>query len=62
MKTITLTREQIKERILELNLSLVTEAKKKAINLIAMTINDLISIDEIKEEISELINEYLGYK
>ena len=52
MKTITLTREQIKERILELNLSLVT----------AMTINDLISIDEIKEEISELINEYLGYK
>jgi len=52
MKTITLTREQIKERILELNLSLVT----------AMTINDLISIDEIKEEINQLINEYLGYK
>lgn len=50
MKTETLTQEEIKEKIIELNFYLLT----------AMTINDTMSIEEIKEEISELIDLYLG--
>lgn len=50
MKTQILTKEEIKEKIIELNFYLLT----------AMTINDTLSIEEIKEEINELINLYLG--
>lgn len=50
METITLTKEQIKERIIELNFYLLT----------AMSINDTISIDEIRQETNELINLYLS--
>ena len=50
MKTQTLTQEEIKERIIELNFYLLT----------AMSINDTTSIEEIKEETNELIDLYLG--
>lgn len=49
METITLTKEQIKERIIELNFYLLT----------AMSINDTLSIDEIRQETNDLINTYL---
>jgi hypothetical protein len=50
MKTEILTKEEIKEKIIELNFYLLT----------AMSINDTMSIEEIKEETNELINLYLG--
>lgn len=49
MKTKELTREEIKEKIIELNYYLLT----------AMSINDTLSISEIREETNELINMYL---
>ena len=45
-----LTKEEIKERMIELNFYLLT----------AITIDDRMSIDEIREENDELINLYLG--
>ena len=50
MKTEILTKEEIKEKIIELNFYLLT----------AMSINDTMSIEEIKEETNELINLYLS--
>lgn len=49
METTTLTKEQIKERIIELNYYLLT----------AMSFGDTMSIEEIKEETNNLIDEYL---
>jgi hypothetical protein len=45
-----MTKEEIKERIIELNFYLLT----------AMSICDKRSIEEIKEEVNDLINQYLA--
>lgn len=50
MKKEILTKEEIKEKIIELNFYLLT----------AMSINDTMSIEDIKEETNELINLYLS--